>query len=110
MPELPEAEAMRAAFSSQMLGRIVTRVWVGKPWIRSLPRRKTTRLHSSRIVDISRHGKAIIMRFDNDTCVTVRLGMSGRLVARPQGKKHDLVAFHLDDGGCLVFNDFRRFG
>jgi formamidopyrimidine-DNA glycosylase len=110
MPELPEAEAMRVALSPHALGRTITRVWVAKPWIRSLPPKMTSRLRSSRIIDVSRHGKAITLGLDNDSRVTVRLGMSGRLVARPVGQKHDLVALDLNDGGCLVFNDFRRFG
>src|SRR5262245_2816221 len=110
MPELPEAEAMRAALSPHALQRTIARVRVAAPATRYLPSKQRSYLLGSRIVTIGRHGKAIILGLHNNTSLIVRLGMSGRLVARQPGKKHDLLALHLDNGGCLVFNDFRRFG
>jgi formamidopyrimidine-DNA glycosylase len=110
MPELPEAEAMKAALAPHVLGQTIVSVWADKAWIKSHPSRRTLRLRDRKIIAVRRHGKAIIIDLHNNTSLIVRLGMSGRLVARQQRKKHDLLALHLDNADCIVFNDFRRFG
>ena len=57
----------------------------------------------------------MVLVMDDASRVVVNLGMTGRLVpgpgpGPPAGSTHPAVIFHLAGGGCLAYDDVRRFG
>lgn len=111
MPELPEVEAVRSNMESSLLGKKVVRVSTSNKRLRQpLPRTRLRSLKGSRFLSARRRGKYLLLDLDSDRTLLVHLGMTGKLVFRPRGAKHDHVVFELDNGPPLIFNDPRRFG
>ncbi|MCZ6832447.1 MAG: bifunctional DNA-formamidopyrimidine glycosylase/DNA-(apurinic or apyrimidinic site) lyase [Acidobacteria bacterium] len=115
MPELPEVESLRRALRPLLEDRILGAVEVRQRSLRypvdsrllrrALPGRRITRLR--------RRGKYLLFDLDDGPSLLVHLGMSGRLALVPANRpyaRHDHVAFGLEDGLQLRFNDVRRFG
>ncbi|MCJ7508241.1 MAG: bifunctional DNA-formamidopyrimidine glycosylase/DNA-(apurinic or apyrimidinic site) lyase [candidate division Zixibacteria bacterium] len=71
-------------------------------------------LYGSRIVDIKRRGKYILISLSNNAIIIIHLGMTGHLFYLPKStlkNKHDLfVITFLKDRNELRYNDPRRFG
>ncbi len=110
MPELPEVEAMRRVVAPVLQGRRVAALWAGR-WDRgSWTARDRNDLVGSTVESVGRHGKLIFFNFGNGLTVAFRLGMSGRLLLRAVGDKHDRAAIEFFGIPTLVFSDFRRFG
>jgi len=118
MPELPEVESLRRILVRTAVGRRIASARIGE---KELRRRKTAdfaaAVRDRRIESISRRAKYLIIGFDGPDALLIHLGMSGSLTHRRDGfsaemldPRHDHVAFELDDGTRLVFNDPRRFG
>ncbi|HXW83184.1 MAG TPA: bifunctional DNA-formamidopyrimidine glycosylase/DNA-(apurinic or apyrimidinic site) lyase [Candidatus Binataceae bacterium] len=118
MPELPEVESLRRILARSAVGRTIASTRIGE---KELRRRKTAdfaaAVRDRRIETISRRAKYLIIALDGPGALLVHLGMSGSLTHRRRGfasealdPRHDHVAFELDDGTRLVFNDPRRFG
>ncbi len=63
-----------------------------------------------RLLRLERHGKVLLLHLSERMSVYIRLGMSGRLVLRPFGRRHDHFSIHFGADTCLTYNDFRRFG
>ena len=115
MPELPEVESLRLALKPLLERHLLGTVEIRQRSLRypvdsrllkrSLPGRRITRLR--------RRGKYLLFDLDDGPSLLVHLGMSGRLALvsadRPFAR-HDHVAFGLEDGLQLRFNDARRFG
>lgn len=60
------------------------------------------------IVEVSRHGKHILLRFDHGT-LAIHLGMTGKLLVDGTPTPYLRAEFTLD--GCrLLFDDIRQFG
>ena len=119
MPELPEVESIVRGLNPSVVGRTFTAVWVG--WPRSVPtgaRQLQRALPGLRIAALGRRGKHL--QFDlvdangmEAGALLVHLRMSGRLELVPPGTSvgpHTRVAFGLDDGERLLFDDTRKFG
>lgn len=115
MPELPEVETVIRGLNKAIMGQTITSVTVNyfkynqdnKPgW--------TKRLAGSRIMNIHRRGKNILIELDNDYTLWVHLKMTGHFYYFPKTDptdKHDLMIFNFDNNGHnLRFNDYRRFG
>ncbi|MCE2451084.1 MAG: DNA-formamidopyrimidine glycosylase, partial [Candidatus Latescibacteria bacterium] len=110
MPELPEVETVRSAMECHLLGRPITRVRVSTKRLREpLPRAALRSLVGDRFVAARRRAKFLLLDLQSDRTLLVHLGMSGNLLLRPWGTKHDHVGFEFADGGA-TFNDPRRFG
>ena len=110
MPELPEAEAMRATIAPKVLRQNIVGVWLSKPDRRTVSPSVRNAWIRKRILDVERHGKVISLLLQKHIRITITLGMSGRLVVRTNRKRHDRLALELNSGMSLIFNDFRRFG
>jgi formamidopyrimidine-DNA glycosylase len=115
MPELPEVETVRRTLAPA-IGAVVTAVWdsgQGLHMHRKPPRARLRKLVGSRITDIRRHGKYLLVDFDRGETLLVHLGMTGRFLivgeATPRAK-HTHLVFWLEDGRELRFVDARRFG
>lgn len=115
MPELPEVETVCRGLRETLTGRRLTRVVRRRADLRKpFPKAFARRLGGSRVREIGRRGKYILVRFEGDLVLILHLGMSGRLLIGPDSAcalgPHDHVVFHTDDGQRIVFRDPRRFG
>ncbi len=111
MPELPEVETVRSAMQRHLLGRPITRVRTSDKRLREpLPRSALRALVGDRFIAARRRAKFLLLDLQSGRTLLVHLGMSGNLLFRPEGEKHDHVTFTFDNGSTLVYNDPRRFG
>lgn len=111
MPELPEVETVRRAMQEALPGRAIRRVETSDKRLREqLDRPRLQSLHGERFTGARRRAKYLLLDLDSGATLLVHLGMSGNLLLRDPGAKHDHVVFHLDGERPLVFNDPRRFG
>ncbi len=139
MPELPEVETVCQGIKSSLLGSKFVDVILNRLDLRwPLPTDMKRRLNFSRIINVGRRGKFIIIETDNSSSLIVHLGMSGRIIIEKDGinqedvgafyhntsrtknvlneawSKHDHVVFKLIDSKeeekTFIYNDARRFG
>jgi formamidopyrimidine-DNA glycosylase len=116
MPELPEVETLRRDLEKEIVGKKIKSVDVtGK---RSTRRHKTSddfvkRVEGTKVTEIRRRGKYLLLVLDSGDVMVVHLGMSGQLV-RAKGKeevdKHTHVVVTFTQGGQLRYVDPRTFG
>src|SRR5688572_28637308 len=113
MPELPEVETTRRGLAPYVVGRTIAAVEVREPRLRwPVPKSLPGNLAGRRIDALERRGKYLLFSTAAGTLV-VHLGMSGSLRYLrdpPAPGLHDHVDMRFADGGCLRFNDPRRFG
>ncbi len=111
MPELPEVETVRRAMQRHLDGRRVVSVYTSAKRLREpLPAARLRRLVGETFTAARRRAKYLLLGLDSGRCLVVHLGMTGNLIFRAPGEKHDHVVFELDQGLPLVFSDPRRFG
>lgn len=145
MPELPEVETIRGALAERLGGARVVQTRLRRRDLRfRLPHNFAARLNGRRILGWGRRAKYLTARLAarspwQEDILFVHLGMSGRLLLRPQRlakqaadkhdaichehdkhddvshdhDKHDHVAWQMETraGPCwLIFRDPRRFG
>ena len=115
MPELPEVETIRRTLEPLVVGRRIVDLEVRCAALRwPLAADLRERLRGRIVVSLDRRAKYLLARLEGGSVWLIHFGMSGRLIhtrgaaAHPQ--KHDHVIVTLSDGGCLTFNDPRRFG
>jgi len=117
MPELPEVETVRRMLAGAIPGRRVARASVSRQRLRtaslaSLPRRLAGRTFG----EPRRTGKFLLLDLDAGLTLLSHLGMSGRWLFWPAGRRPDdtLPHVHLrlafEGGATLWFQDVRRFG
>jgi formamidopyrimidine-DNA glycosylase len=120
MPELPEVETIARILtkgtnsSPGIVGKTIRGAAVY--WDRTIesPSAKEfqQRIAGQKIEHITRRGKYLIFRLDEDTLL-VHLRMSGDLLVGPEGEelaKHVRVVIFLSEGLQLAFNNPRKFG
>ena len=122
MPELPEVETVRRGLAPVLEGRRLVSVTQRRPDLRwPLPDRFADRLTGRRVLRLARRSKYLLADLDGDETLIVHLGMSGRMLVHgamlgafvhPAGvlPAHDHVAFSIEGGARVIFNDARRFG
>ncbi len=138
MPELPEVESLRRSLKPYIIGKTIQSVVVHKPKLVSgsgtvrqpLEDKKQefeTKLIGSKIIDITRIAKNLIIHFSNGQVILVHLKMTGQLVYQDENQnkvlgghpielsesklpnQHSHIIFELDQGN-LYYNDIRMFG
>ena len=119
MPELPEAETVRAQLEPRLVGRRIARAWSRLERLTS-PDIATwkSELEGSTIVAARRRGKQIYFPLDSGSNLLIHLGMTGRLHVEPDSPAFDFESAHkhvhgvlcLDNASRLVFTDPRTFG
>jgi formamidopyrimidine-DNA glycosylase len=115
MPELPEVETVRRGLQAHLVGRRIDGLRVRKRTLRfpvNSGRLRTLAVGAT-VRDVRRRGKYLLTDIGDQGVLLIHLGMTGRLSFAPGGtpyETHDHVAFLLDDGRELRFNDPRRFG
>jgi formamidopyrimidine-DNA glycosylase len=109
MPELPEVETIVRELAPRLRGRRIVSAEILHP--------RTTRYSQADvaanaagkcIVDVGRRGKFIVVPLD-DGCLTIHLGMTGRLLMDSNRTPYTRAIFELD-GSTLMFDDIRTFG
>ena len=116
MPELPEAETIARGLAGILPGREIRGITVLRDdVVDGSPGRFGDALAGKHVSAVGRRGKNVVLTLDDASRVVVNLGMTGRLVPGPgpgpaPASTHPAVLFHLGGGGCLAYDDVRRFG
>ena len=111
MPELPEVETVRQALERHLVGCQIVQVAPSSKRLREpLPRTRLQTLAGDCFVRARRRAKYLLLDLESGRTLLVHLGMTGNMLFRPGGEKHDHVVFTLKDSPPLVFSDPRRFG
>lgn len=113
MPELPEVETIRRDLQGSIKGEIISSVKIMEPRsVKNNPDLLKKMLSKSRIIDVGRKGKLLILELSSGYFLLVRLGMTGQLIYNPEyaATKHTRVEIVFKDGSKLFFNDIRKFG
>lgn len=124
MPELPEAETIKRDLEAKIKGKAISGVEV--IWNRVLNvsvKKFATLIKNSKILNISRRAKILILTLSNDYSLIIHLKMTGQLLYDLRFKIYDLreklqdakykyarAILFFKDGDALVFNDLRKFG
>lgn len=116
MPELPEVETVARQLAPLVGGRTVVGLRVFDPLLKL---HKSPRVAGRQVVDVTRSGKRVLIRFspygaqNDDLWLAVHLRMTGRLIWMDETQRsetaHLRARFRLDRGS-LSFYDTRRFG
>ncbi|HYT89929.1 MAG TPA: DNA-formamidopyrimidine glycosylase family protein, partial [Gemmataceae bacterium] len=115
MPELPEVETVVRDLRPRLVGRRIASVATsGQALRKQWSADWIPLLTGSRIQEVRRRGKWIVIVLDGQLHLVVHLGMSGQLVVMPAKVSplpHTHLTFTLDRGTeQLRFRDIRRFG
>jgi formamidopyrimidine-DNA glycosylase len=118
MPELPEAETVRAQLEPQIVGETIVQTWARLPRITAPSIDEfIARTQNQTIVGAKRRGKQIYFPLQSGDSLLVHLGMTGKLHVdasdsfRPDDlHKHIHAVLQLTGGKQLVFTDPRTFG
>lgn len=130
MPELPEVEIVRRGLLKRIVGKQI--VEVSFDWPKGFPNTPADIqkfLQASRVMDVSRRAKLLLIDLDTNYTLVVHLKMTGQLVfvgkknidrwgaGHPNDSlignlpdKSTRVVFTFSDGTKLYFNDQRKFG
>ncbi|MFH0917565.1 MAG: bifunctional DNA-formamidopyrimidine glycosylase/DNA-(apurinic or apyrimidinic site) lyase [Candidatus Omnitrophota bacterium] len=111
MPELPEVETIKGDLQKMILGKKIIQVNLYNSRVirEPLPVIFKKSLEGLSIKNILRRGKLLVLELSNGLFLTMHLKMTGQLVI-PGGAKNARVAFVLNGGMILDFNDQRLFG
>lgn len=115
MPELPEVEHVVRALRRSVSGRRIVATEIRLPKLISTSSATVfnRKLKGSRIENVSRRGKFILIELDSGRVLVVHLRMTGKFsVLKPDDSlpRHAHAVFYLDDERRLVFSDQRQFG
>jgi formamidopyrimidine-DNA glycosylase len=106
LPELPEVETIVRALGPVLTGRrVVEARFFAARVMRGAPEPE---LAGHCVLEVTRHGKHILLRFDHGT-LAIHLGMTGKLLVDGEATPY-LRALFLMDGCRLLFDDIRQFG
>ncbi len=116
MPELPEVEVIRQGLAPRLEGRRFLGVWVGEKPLRreSSPGDLRKWVAGRRLERLARRGKYLLFHLEGGVLLLIHLGMTGRLLLSPPAPRpyprHVHLAFPMEGGLELLFQDLRRFG
>jgi formamidopyrimidine-DNA glycosylase len=115
VPELPEVETIKRELTPHVIGRTITSVdieWNGM--IREITsERFIKRMVGKTITSLTRRGKYLVFRLDQNSTMLVHLKMSGSFIVVSDFKtapRFVRAKFSFDDGNWLIFTDPRKFG
>lgn len=109
MPELPEVETVVRSIARIVGRRIVSAEFSCPRILRGDPGQMSAALAGRRIRAIRRRGKFIVIELDAGACLTVHLGMTGKLLLGGSPGRHTHAVVNLDRG-VLRYDDQRQFG
>ncbi len=113
MPELPEVETTVKGLSV-ILNQKISNVKIHTSKLRfKIPNNIINILRNSKISNLRRIAKYVIIDLDKDYSLVIHLGMSGRLKTVPSTYKrikHDHFVLHFSSKKTLIYHDPRKFG
>ena len=113
MPELPEVETTVKGLHI-LIGLKVYKVKIHTNKLRYIIPKSIVKIQKdSKIINIQRIAKYILIHFNSNFSIVVHLGMSGRLKIESELKKknkHDHFIIYFTNSKILVLNDPRKFG
>jgi len=113
MPELPEVETTVKGLNI-LIGSKVYKVKIHTKKLRYIIPKSIIKIQKdSKVTNIERIAKYILIHFSSNFSIVVHLGMSGRLKIKSEFKKrnkHDHFVIYLKNSKILVLNDPRKFG
>ena len=105
MPELPDISAYLSALESRIVGRRLTAVRLGSPFVLRTAEPPLALASGRRVRELRRIGKRIAIGLEGDLWLVLHLMIAGRLHWRPAGAKlsgrNALAAFDFEDGSLL---------
>jgi len=128
MPELPEVETIKQGLKSKIIGKTIADVEILHP--KSFIGDKT-KIINSKIADVKRVAKVLIIKLDNNLSLLIHLKMTGQVIFKKRldaqkpyshkpkshiydvdilPNKYSRVIIYFTDNTHLVFNDLRIFG
>ncbi len=111
MPELPEVETIKRQLNRKVKGKKIKKVEVCFPKLVKYPLKKFKDLvKGTRINNISRRAKLLIIELSNNYCLVIHLKLSGQIILNGQANKHTHLVYYFTDGSVLFHNDLRKFG
>ena len=113
MPELPEVETTVNSLNILKYEKVTKLDILTKKLRYAIPLKALKKILNSKIINLRRIAKYVIIDFDNSNSVIIHLGMSGRLKILKNKtliKKHDHLVFKFTGNNKLIFNDPRKFG
>jgi len=113
MPELPEVETTVKGLNI-LIGLKVYKVKIYTKKLRYIIPKSIIKIQKdSKIINIQRIAKYILIHFSSNFSIVVHLGMSGRLKIQSEltkRNKHDHFIIYFKNSKILVLNDPRKFG
>ena len=115
MPELPEAEYMMRRLRLDAGVTTIARVRVLRPGMtRPQPQQRLVKVAAKQLITgYGRRAKSVLIELANGHTVRVQLGMTGHIYHVPNARdlpRYTRIAFDLQDGSALAFEDSRTFG
>ena len=113
MPELPEVETTVRSLNILKNKKVINLQIYTKKLRYLIPHNKLQKIINSKLINLRRISKYIILDFNNFYTIIIHLGMSGRLKIvgnNDSKKKHDHIILNFNNNSGLLFNDTRRFG
>jgi formamidopyrimidine-DNA glycosylase len=122
VPEMPEVENIALGLREALVGKRVTRIWVGTPLVIRGPYRRRWRafmadLAGRRVESVTRRAKRLTLTAEDGLALVFQLGMTGKfLLPNPEDggavtmPKHTRLILSFRNGTELLFVDPRRFG
>jgi len=112
MPELPEVETIKRQLKRDILNKKIKEIIVIKNKLikGTSPQTFKSKVEGKSIRDVSRRGKVLIIKLEEDLFLIFHLKISGWLVLSEKIEKFSAVAFRFEDNKLLNFCDTRLFG
>jgi formamidopyrimidine-DNA glycosylase len=112
MPELPEVETIKRELQPLLTGKTITNCRVLRPDIIGYPSVKLfkRRIKNAVITGVRRRAKYLIIDLDSGSMLIFHLRLSGALLIKEKLSRHARIAFRLNDGSLLVFDEPRVLG
>lgn len=114
MPELPEVETIVRQLQSKILSKTITSLQI---YDRKVIDQQIKKILPSKITNIYRRGKSIIVQLEKNNNLLIQLRMTGHfyhIIDNNPGsqnyRKFLSGIFNLNDNSFLTFNEIRRFG
>ncbi|RKY32224.1 MAG: formamidopyrimidine-DNA glycosylase [Candidatus Omnitrophota bacterium] len=110
MPELPEVETIKRELEKAVLGKSISEVCILHPKVIRYPDPQEFKkgIKGSRIKNILRKAKVLILELSGGKSLVIHLKMAGQLIY-PAHSKTGRVSFIFSDGTVLDFRDQRLF-
>ncbi len=108
MPELPDIEVFSGNLKKLLVGKQLSKVKVinGKK-LKDKPKDLSKNLEGSKILDITRSGKELRMKFSNGVTLGMHLMLTGDIYPfdKKNERKSTIVEFHFKDGSGIALTD-----